>query len=432
MAIVHWRWRPQNQNSTELVPLALMMVRVAVPGPCLVCAVAMPGWGPGGWCCWRLFASPAGMPDDADNEGAVGDILCCGRGGDGGGVVGDVSRWLSFRVTSLMGEVWVVLWVLASLVMPTVRVSQVILGGWCVLWWSDGEGVVGVGAGSGLRLAGRRFRVWGLATPGGGPAVRLVVGWLAVLVVPVVSGVGVVLLAVLGSVVVGVAPVVVEGVNTVGGWSCCCDAAVGGAGDIVDEGVGAAGEADGEGVVGDALVDAGVLTVPWGWDPAIPGGGSRGCCWPVRRALRCWPCLVSGPSVVSLMLIVLHALHREVSRVGALWVVSLGLLLLMSWVAVAEVALLLVLLLMPVARPLWALLRFMVSLVLLMLRALLVVGVGPCVGGQLLVFGLGLALFSGEPWPVPLALTGRVRRRWCGPLVMPMVMLRVMSSVRVV
>ena len=46
----------------------------------------------------------------------------------------------------------------------------------------------------------------------------LVVGWLAVLVVPVVSGVGVVPLAVFGSVVVGVAPAVVEGVDAVGGW----------------------------------------------------------------------------------------------------------------------------------------------------------------------------------------------------------------------
>ena len=33
-----------------------------------------------------------------------------------------------------------------------------ILGGWRVSWWSDGVGVVGVGAGRGLRLDGRRFR----------------------------------------------------------------------------------------------------------------------------------------------------------------------------------------------------------------------------------------------------------------------------------
>ena len=33
-----------------------------------------------------------------------------------------------------------------------------ILGGCRVSWWSDGVGVVGVGAGRGLRLGGRRFR----------------------------------------------------------------------------------------------------------------------------------------------------------------------------------------------------------------------------------------------------------------------------------
>ena len=33
-----------------------------------------------------------------------------------------------------------------------------ILGGWRVSWWSVGVGVVGVGAGRGLRLGGRRFR----------------------------------------------------------------------------------------------------------------------------------------------------------------------------------------------------------------------------------------------------------------------------------
>ena len=44
------------------------------------------------------------------------------------------------------------------------------------------------------------------------------VGWLAVLVVPVVSGVGVVPSAVFGSVVVRVAPAVVEGVDAVGWW----------------------------------------------------------------------------------------------------------------------------------------------------------------------------------------------------------------------
>ena len=86
-------------------------------------------------------------------------IYCAGvvGVGDGGGVVGDVSWLLSLRVTSLAGVVWMVLWVLASLVMLTVRVSQVILGGWRFLWWSDGEGIVGVRAGCGLCLGGRRF-----------------------------------------------------------------------------------------------------------------------------------------------------------------------------------------------------------------------------------------------------------------------------------
>ena len=54
--------------------------------------------------------------------------------------------------------VWIVPWVLAPLVLPTVRVSEVMLGGWCVSWWSDGAGVVGVGAGRGLRLGRRRFQ----------------------------------------------------------------------------------------------------------------------------------------------------------------------------------------------------------------------------------------------------------------------------------
>ena len=246
--------------------------------------------------------------------------------------------------------------------------------------------------------------------------------------VPVVSGVGVLPLAVFGSVVVDVAAVVVEGVDAVGGWWCCCVATVGG--DIVGEGaaggapgVGSAGDADGEGVVGDALVDGGVVTVPWGWDLATPGGGSRGRCWPVCWPWQCWSCLVSGPSLVSFMPMVLQALYQVVSP---WW------LLLSLRIAVAEVALLVVLLLMPVARPLWALPRFTASLLLLML---LVVGVGPCVGGQWLVFGDGLPLFPGGRWLVPLALTGRVCSRWYGPLVMPLVrvlqaMPRVMSSVR--
>ena len=63
--------------------LALMLVG-------LVRAVATPGWGPGGWRWWRLFACPAGVLGDADGGGAVGVTLCRGRGGDGRGVVGDV------------------------------------------------------------------------------------------------------------------------------------------------------------------------------------------------------------------------------------------------------------------------------------------------------------------------------------------------------
>ena len=82
---------------------------------------------------------------------------------------------------------------------------------------------------------------------------------------------------------------------------------------------------------------------------------------------------------------------------------------------------------MPVVRSLRALLWFTASLMLLML---LVVGVGLRVGGQWLVFW-------GGRWLVPLALTGRVCSRWCGPPVMPLVrvvqaMPRVMSWVRVV
>ena len=347
---------------------------------------------------------------------------------------------MTYLGTSLVGVVvmWIVLWVLASLVTPTVRVSQVIL-------------VVGVSRGGLLVLGAARAWVVGgsgcgvLPLPSGGRVCaggRLVVGWLAVLVVPVVSGVRVVPSGVFWSVVVGVAPFVVEGVDAVGRWWCCCDAAVGGAGDVVGEGaaggapgVGAAGDADGEGVVGDAPVDGGVLTVPWGWDLATPGGGSRGRCWPVCWPWQCWPCLVWRPCLVSLMPMELTALYWVVPGARAPLVVSPRALLLMLWVAVAEVALLVVLLLMPVARPLRALLRFTVSLMLLMLRALLVVDVGLCVGGQWLVFRVGLPLLPGGRWLVPLALTGRVCSRWCGPLVMPLVrvlqvMPRVMSSVR--
>ena len=209
---------------------------------------------------------------------------------------------------------------------------------------------------------------------------RLVVGWLAIPVVPVVSGVGVVPLPILGPAVVVVAPLVVRGVVAVGGWRCCCDADVGCARDVVGEGaasgapgVAAAGDADGEGVVGDALVDGGALRVPWGWGVTGPGGGSRGCCWPVRWPWRCWPCLVSGRFLVSLMPMVSQVLYRVIPGARALWVVSLQLLSLMSRVAVADVALLVVLLLMPLVRALRAMLQFTVSLVLAMLRALLVV-----------------------------------------------------------
>ena len=95
-------------------------------------------------------------------------------------------------------------------------------------------------------------------------------------------------------------------------------------------------------------------------------------------------------------------LHRVVS----LWWLSLTL-----GVAVAEVALSLVLSVMPVVRLLRSLLWFTASLMLLML---LVVGVGLCVGGQWPVFG-------GGRWLVPVALSGRVWSRWCGLLVMPLV-----------
>ena len=186
------------------------------------------------------------------------------------------------------------------------------------------------------------------------------VGWFVVLVVPVVPGVGVVRSPILWSAVVGVVLAVVEGFHAVGGWRCCCDADVRGAGDVVGEGavggspgVGAAGDADGKGVVGDALVDGGALTVPWGRGLATPGGGSRGCCWPVRWPWWCWPRLVSGQLLVLLMPMALQALYR---------VLSLRLLSLMPLVAVAEVAWLVVPLLMPAT----------VSLVLMMLRAWLV------------------------------------------------------------
>ena len=187
-----------------------------------------------------------------------------------------------------------------------------------------------------------------------------------------------------------------------GGWRCRCVAAVGGVGDGVAEGaVGrAVGDAEGEGVVGDALVDGVVLTVVAG----------------PRHSWRRFPwALLAGvlAPLVSLMSMVLY-------RVVSPWWLSLTL-----WVVVAEVALSVVLSVMPAVRSLRALLWFTASLMLLML---LVVGVGLCVGGQWPVFGC---------WLVPVALSGRVCSRWCGLLVILLVrvvqaMPRVVSWVRVV
>ena len=86
---------------------------------------------------------------------------------------------MTYLGTSLVGlvVVWIVLWVLVSLVFPTVRVSQVILGGWRVSSWFDGVGVVGVGAGCGLRLGGRPFRA---CRSWQGARRALVVGWWSV------------------------------------------------------------------------------------------------------------------------------------------------------------------------------------------------------------------------------------------------------------
>ena len=124
-------------------------------------------------------------------------IYCAGvvGVGDGEGVVGDVSWLLSLpalstlkvlsvmrRVTSSAGVVSLVLRVLALLVMPTVRVSQVML--WWMsffMWWSDGEGVAGDDAVCGPALG------WSSAVLGVGSrhfwrrAWRaLVVGWMSV------------------------------------------------------------------------------------------------------------------------------------------------------------------------------------------------------------------------------------------------------------
>ena len=93
-------------------------------------------------------------------------------------------------------------------------------------------------------------------------------------------------------------------------------------------------------------------------------------------------------------------------RVVLPWLLSLTLR-----VAVSEVALSVVLSVMPVVRSLRALLWFTASLMLLML---LVLGVGLCVGCQSPVFGAGR-------WLVPVALSGRVCSRWRGLLVMLLV-----------
>ena len=162
------------------------------------------------------------------------------------------------------------------------------------------------------------------------------------------------------------------------------------------------GDAEGEGVVGGALVDGGVLTVGVG----------------PRHSWQRFPwALLAGvlAPLVSLMSMVLY-------RVVSPWWLSLTL-----WIVVAEVALSVVLSVMPVVRSLRALLWFTASLMLLML---LVVGVGLCVGGQWPVFRGGL-------WLVSVGLSGRVCSRWCGLLVMLLVrivqaMPRVVSRVRVV
>ena len=270
--------------------------------------------------------------------------------------------------------------------------SEGVIGG---IWWSGGVGVVGVGAGRGLRLGRWRFQAchpW------------LVVCPLVVLVVPVVSGVGVFPLAVLGSVVAGVARVVVEGVDAVAAWRCCCGAAVGGAGDGVRAGtaggalgVGAACDAKGEGVAGDALVDGGVRTVVVG----------------PRHSWQRFPwALLVGVLALAPLGVDADGVDPEVLfRVVSPWRLSLTLR-----VAVAVVALSVVVSVTPVVRSLRALLWFMASLMLLML---LVVGVGLCLGGQWPVFGDGR-------WLVPVALSGRVCSRWCGLLVLPLV--RVMQT----
>ena len=73
------------------------------------------------------------------------------------------------------------------------------------------------------------------------------------------------------------------------------------------------------------------------------------------------------------MPMVLQVLYRVMPRVRVLWVVLLRLLLMILRVAVADVALLVVLLWMPVVRALQVMSRFTVSLLLMIMRVLLVV-----------------------------------------------------------
>ena len=197
----------------------------------------------------------------------------------------------------------------------------------------------------------------------------LVFGWLVVLVVSVVSGVGIFLSAVLGSVVTGVASVVVEGVNAAGGWRCRCAAAVGGAG--VGVGRGAAGGAVSVGVVGCCrCCPGGVLTAEGG----------------PRHSWRRFPCatLAGGLALAPSVSLLPMVSYRVVSP----WWLSLTLR-----VAVGEVALSVVPSLIPVVRSLRALLWFTASLMLLML---LVVGVGLCVGCQWLLLLLVVVLGAGR------------------------------------
>ena len=81
------------------VPLALMLVG-------LLRAVATPGWGPGGWRWWRLFACPAAILGDADDGGALDVTLCRGSGGYGRGVVGDIPGLVVGGVGGRVDSAW--------------------------------------------------------------------------------------------------------------------------------------------------------------------------------------------------------------------------------------------------------------------------------------------------------------------------------------